>query len=151
MCCSALRREGGVLLAPSSDKRERVNGERGRRLLPFFLLIPACKNYCHLRFVPGRVLQPALHCATKLPSSERGAGPLALSLDGADGSFFFLLFFATGANLCWRRLARTLPAKACILLCEPGASARTIYSDFPVSLLSLLGGRGGSCVWLFFC
>jgi hypothetical protein len=29
VCCSALRREGGVLLAPSSDKRERVNEERG--------------------------------------------------------------------------------------------------------------------------
>jgi hypothetical protein len=31
-----LRREGGVLLAPSSDKKERVNGERGRRFLLFF-------------------------------------------------------------------------------------------------------------------
>jgi hypothetical protein len=46
---------------------------------------------------------------------------LALSLHGAGISLFFLLFFATGANLCWRRLVRALPAEACTLLCEPGA------------------------------
>jgi hypothetical protein len=77
----------------------------------------------------------------KLPSSEKGGGALALNLDGAGISLFFLFFFATGANLCWRRLARALPAKACTLLCEPGASARTIYSNFPVSLLSLFEGK----------
>ncbi len=77
------------------------------------------------------------------PSSERGGGALALSLDGVGVSLFFLIFFATGANLCWRRLARALPAKACTLLCEPGASAHTIYSNFPVSLLSLFEGKKG--------
>ncbi len=43
---------------------------------------------------------------------------LALSLDGAGVFLFFLVFFATGANLCWRRLARPLPAKA-IPFCAP--------------------------------
>jgi hypothetical protein len=76
----------------------------------------------------------------KLPSSERGGGALVLSLDGVGISLFFLVFFATGTNLCWRRLARALSAKACTLLCEPGASTGTIYSNFPVSLLSLFEG-----------
>ncbi len=66
-----------------------------------------------------------------------------LNLDGAGVSLFFLVFFATGANLCWCRLARMLPTKACTLLCEPGASVRTIHSDFPVSLLSLFEGKKG--------
>ncbi len=90
--------------------------------------------------MPGRAPQPAPHCAKegerKLPSSERGGGAQALSLDGAGSSLFFLLYFATGANLCWRRLA---PAP-CQSLHQTANQGRARASNFPVSLLSLLGG-----------
>ncbi len=49
---------------------------------------------------------------------------------------FFLLYFATGANLCWRRLARA----PCQSLHHAVNQGRVCASNFPVSLLSLLGG-----------
>ncbi len=59
-----------------------------------------------------------------------------LILDGAGSSLFFLLYFATDANLCWCRLARA-PRQSLFHAANQGHAHA---SNFPVSLLSLLGG-----------